>query len=89
MLKKTDKEFLISSVTFEGKFKSINEFLFWIHKRREAVKVEIELISFSKMTKWCFNSELGNLQHESGKFFSIDGIEVNTNWGNVPKWTQP
>src|SRR5262249_25264452 len=30
-----------------------------------------------------------NIVHETGRFFSIDGINVKTNWGYVPEWEQP
>ncbi|MCK5360722.1 MAG: NDP-hexose 2,3-dehydratase family protein, partial [Gammaproteobacteria bacterium] len=30
-----------------------------------------------------------NLRHESGRFFSIEGVEIKTNWGDVAHWQQP
>lgn len=59
----------------------------WIKEQNDKVKVEVEQIPFSKLQKWKLNHE--KLFHESGKFFSIDGIDVQTNVGNVSHWQQP
>lgn len=64
-------------------------FLKWIDSRRKAVSVDIEQIPFSRLAKWYFDPETGNLRHESGRFFSIEGIQIKTNWGLVPSWSQP
>lgn len=61
----------------------------WIKEQNEAVKVDVRKITFNALDKWGFNPEKGNLCHETGKFFSIDGIRVNTTWGNIPSWDQP
>ena len=44
---------------------------------------------FSDLKLWYFDEKKGNLRHESGRFFSIDGIRVNTNWGKLSTWDQP
>ena len=41
------------------------------------------------MQKWTFDKETGDLNHDSGGFFSIRGLHVKTNWGNIESWTQP
>src|SRR6185437_14220725 len=64
-------------------------FLKWIDSRRKAVSVDIEQIPFSRLSKWYFDPGTGNLRHESGRFFSIEGIQIKTNWGLVPSWSQP
>ncbi len=61
----------------------------WVKTQREAVKVNINLVSFAEMDKWRFNTVTDNLQHESGKFFSIQGLEIRTNYGNIGVWSQP
>ena len=48
-----------------------------------------ELAAFLEMKKWEFDPVSGNLCHESGKFFSIEGVRVQTNWGNIHEWEQP
>ncbi len=41
------------------------------------------------MDKWRLDKEKGLLRHTSGKFFTIEGINVTTNWGKVKEWEQP
>jgi oxidase EvaA len=38
---------------------------------------------------WYFDEEKGSLRHETGRFFSIQGIRVSTNYGKVASWDQP
>jgi oxidase EvaA len=41
------------------------------------------------MAEWLFDEDTGNLRHKSHGFFSIDGIDISTNWGSVNHWNQP
>jgi oxidase EvaA len=81
--------FLNSALTLENPFISTDEALDWLKKENERIYVKIDKIKFSAMPGWHFEKSTGNLRHDSGKFFSIEGIHVKTNWGNVPEWTQP
>lgn len=81
--------FLESALTLENPFISTDEALAWLKQENERVYVKIDEIKFSEMPDWYFDESTGNLRHNSGKFFSIEGIQVKTNWGNVPEWTQP
>jgi oxidase EvaA len=61
----------------------------WINKRNQEVKVDINLTQFKKLRKWVIDPFSGNLRHESGNFFSIEGIKVKTDYGNISEWNQP
>ena len=61
----------------------------WVKGQNNRVSVKINKISFSDLKSWHFDNDISKLQHESGKFFSIDGLRVNTNYGNVKTWDQP
>ena len=65
------------------------DFMEWFAGRKEAHKFKIELIPFNEMREWSFEHSTGNLVHSSGKFFSIEGIWVETNAGPVSTWSQP
>lgn len=86
---KTPFEFLKSALTKENKFQTIDEVKEWLKQRNESIKVSVEQIAFKDMENWCFDHQKGCLRHTTGKFFSIEGIEVITNWGKVSKWNQP
>jgi len=87
-VKDTDLAFLLSSQVLDG-HTSIEEILKWIDNRRNSTQVNIKLIKFSELKKWEFDKINSNLYHESKKFFSIEGLEVNTNWRKKETWTQP
>ena len=78
-----------SATTIENPYNSTGEVLDWLRKRSEQVEVKINRVDFKELNQWEFNEKTGNLRHSSGKFFSIDGIRVQTNWGGVNDWTQP
>lgn len=61
----------------------------WIRRRNREVSVRIRHVPFEQLRSWRFDSKTGNLCHESGKFFSVVGLDVMTNMGCVRRWTQP
>ncbi len=84
-----EHSFLKSALTLENPFLSTDNFMGWLEEKKANVKHNITPIKFSEMINWRFNNQTGNLEHDSGKFFSIEGIKVKTNWGNVEEWSQP
>lgn len=66
-----------------------SKILNWFTERQNAHRFHLERIPFACLQKWAFDQVSGNLCHESGRFFSIEGIHVQTNWGDVPEWDQP
>ncbi|MGI0495773.1 NDP-hexose 2,3-dehydratase family protein, partial [Limnospira platensis] len=81
--------FLESDLSLENPFNSIPDILLWLQKTKQSNHVIINEIKFSEMKQWFFDQSSGNYRHISGGFFSIDGIEVKTNYGSVPAWKQP
>ena len=77
-----------SSITSENIFNSTNEIIELIQNRNIEVSVNIEQIPFSEMENW-YQDKNGCLRHNSGKFFSIEGIHVETDFGEIPAWDQP
>lgn len=67
----------------------IHETVQWIKEQNDAVNVSVKKIEFNELNLWGFDSQKGNLTHDTGKFFSIDGIRINTSWGNNASWDQP
>jgi dTDP-4-dehydro-6-deoxy-alpha-D-glucopyranose 2,3-dehydratase len=80
--------FLKSALANQSPITSLNTVIDWLTKKNSETKVSVNLIPFKEMDKWRFDSQ-GSLRHDSGKFFSIEGIQVKTNWGFVPQWEQP
>ena len=81
--------FLKSAFCSNGAFLQTEEVMNWLKEQNEAVKLKIDKIPFANLSQWGYQQSEGKIRHASGKFFSIDGIRVKTNWGNVPEWDQP
>ena len=77
-----------SLLTEQNPFNSTEEILEWIRKRNNEVGVSVEPIPFEKMDKW-YSEEDGSLHHESGRFFSICGIDVVADHYRKLHWQQP
>lgn len=77
-----------SLLTTDNFFNSTNEIREWIRQRNKEVKVEIEIIPFREMKMW-HSDEDGCIHHDSGRFFSIIGIDVKTNYHDIHHWRQP
>lgn len=60
----------------------------WIEERNRMVKVNIDRIPFSELKNWYIDSK-GALRHQSGRFFSVEGIRVETDYELRHAWEQP
>ena len=67
---------------------SIDSLFEWIRRRNREVQVSVDLIPFSEMKGWYMDAD-GCIRHETGRFFSIEGIHVSTDVGFVTEWEQP
>lgn len=85
--KNSANDFLKSAFEKENYFMQTNDVINWLAKQNQIVKVNINKIPFKDLKSWAFDDY--SLRHESGKFFSIDGINIKTNWGNINEWDQP
>ncbi len=82
-------EFLKSAFETNGRFLNMDQVIQWMKEQNESVNVQVTKVPFSQLNAWNFDEKTGSLRHESGQFFSIDGIKVSTNWGKVQTWSQP
>ncbi|MGV4924095.1 NDP-hexose 2,3-dehydratase family protein [Streptomyces sp. BHT-5-2] len=64
-------------------------FRHWLDEQRRGDTHRVQRIPLDRMTKWRTDARTGNLQHESGRFFTIEGLEVSHRDGLTARWTQP
>ncbi len=83
------EKFFISAATLEGEFISCSQVIEWVKKRNSEVEVCIDLIKFSEMKEWSLDRDKGRICHQSGGFFSIEGIKVEASFGPTTCWDQP
>ncbi|WP_158890359.1 NDP-hexose 2,3-dehydratase family protein [Amycolatopsis anabasis] len=71
----------------EGVCTSIEEFHDWWAQRHAAGRFEVTQIPFDRLDTWQFEQRTGNLRHASGRFFTIEGLQVRD--GGVATRSQP
>jgi len=80
-------QFLRSAFASEGNFMPKNEVIHWLDNQNQLINLKIKKTRFDQLQQWSITNN--SLKHDSGKFFSIDGIRVKTNWGEISEWDQP
>jgi len=82
-------EFFGSVQALDSEITPTTDILPWIAEQKARAKAFVQQIPLDRMRQWRFHEATGNIVHESGKYFSVEGIRINTNWGRVPEWEQP
>ena len=68
----------------------IKPILAWLKERQESYPVTVEEVGINDLAGWKADPVSGNIEHESGKFFSIIGVKVTGAADReVPSWSQP
>ncbi|MCX4760214.1 NDP-hexose 2,3-dehydratase family protein [Streptomyces sp. NBC_01275] len=65
------------------------DFADWLAERRREHVFAVRRIDFADLKGWHFISRTGNLVHNSGRFFTVEGLHVRTTTGLFPEWHQP
>lgn len=89
ILDSNELSFMKSMFSTESISGDESEILTWIKEQSNKIYVTVERINLNNIDNWNFNKENGCINHVTGHFFSIEGIEVSTNWGVINKWDQP
>lgn len=82
-------DFYISALTEYNLFYTTQEIKQWLHSLNNKQYFNVEQIPLTELRNWRFNKGTGNLEHITGGFFSIRGLKVKTNRGEVTQWSQP
>ncbi len=73
----------------DGVVMSTAEFRTWFAHRAMVNAARVRKIGLDDLVRWSSCPDTGNIVHDSGKFFSVEGLEVELPGGPVPSWTQP
>ena len=71
----------------DGALGSLDDFHEWWDRRLRAGRFGVRQLSFADMDSWAFDPATGNLRHSTGRFFSIEGLQVQD--GGRTTWSQP
>ncbi|MFB7102288.1 NDP-hexose 2,3-dehydratase family protein [Streptomyces hydrogenans] len=61
----------------------------WLAERGLAGALRVDRVPLSELTGWSFAPGTGDLRHDSGRFFSVEGLSVRRETGPVDSWSQP
>jgi dTDP-4-dehydro-6-deoxy-alpha-D-glucopyranose 2,3-dehydratase len=81
--------FLASALSQEGASLATADIPAWLESRRQKHRFSIRRVPLAELASWSFASESGNLVHESGRFFSVEGLRVTTSYPTVSVYHQP
>ncbi|EFC86873.1 NDP-hexose 2,3-dehydratase family protein [Parafrankia sp. EUN1f] len=77
-----------SALTVDG-VERLTDIRAWFTARASLDIARVNRIPFAEMDRWGTDPRTGDLRHDSGRFFSIEGLAVEVPQGPVPRWTQP
>ncbi|MCZ2526329.1 NDP-hexose 2,3-dehydratase family protein [Streptomyces sp. HB2AG] len=78
-----------AAVRAEGAGMRTADFSRWMEGRRLAHAFHVERIPFRELAGWSFQEGTGNIVHESGRFFTVEGLSVQVGSGPFRAWQQP
>lgn len=61
----------------------------WFAEVADSANVNVERINLDDIVDWSADPASGNIGHRSGKFFTIEGLDVGVPDGPVEHWCQP
>ena len=79
----------VSVAARDGVHLAHDEFDAWLAERRRVHRFEVVRIPFASLQAWHFADGSGNLVHDSGRFFTVEGLRVRTSTGPFREWHQP
>ncbi len=78
-----------SAAAVDGGLLSMSDFHRWFDERRQAIRMDVQRIPFADLKRWGFQPVTGNLVHDSGRFFSVEGVQARYDGQDPVSWSQP
>ncbi|MEU7040271.1 NDP-hexose 2,3-dehydratase family protein [Streptomyces varsoviensis] len=85
----TARRLAVSAAATEGVAGSLADVRAWFARRAAAHRFSVTEIPFAELKGWRFEEPTGNLVHDSGRFFSVEGLRVRTDEAHGGSWVQP
>lgn len=82
---------LLECIKDENAFHTLAEVQEWFQAQRKACTMEVTEMPINALEKWKVDPATGNIEHDTGGFFSVVGVRVSNtvNREVVSGWTQP
>lgn len=85
---KLSLEFFIESLNDQNQFHDYAYVKNWFDEKRKACSISTEEVGINALDKWHVDP-IGNILHDSGRFFKVIGVKVKGANREVDSWTQP
>ncbi|MEV3993752.1 NDP-hexose 2,3-dehydratase family protein [Streptomyces sp. NPDC049837] len=85
----TARRLLASARTPDSTAMPLDRVVPWLAERARVGRFQVRPVPFADLRGWYFDREDGNLRHESGRFFSVEGLHVRTDHTGGDGWRQP
>ena len=79
---------IIRSFFYSSDLDSLKTFLKWYEERKKSLSLKINRIKLKDCNGWEFDKLSSTIRHKSGKFFSVLGLEVKSNFTTKKNWEQ-
>ncbi|MFE7130456.1 NDP-hexose 2,3-dehydratase family protein [Streptomyces sp. NPDC057638] len=86
---RTAARIAVSALAVGGVATSDREMWEWYARRLREDVAEVRRIPLGELTGWGSVPETGDIVHDSGRFFSVEGLSAEDVDGVVPGWDQP
>ncbi|WP_052134617.1 NDP-hexose 2,3-dehydratase family protein [Sphingomonas sp. 37zxx] len=84
-----EEAILRSALTSDSAIQPLATLPGWIERQSQRLKLETKRIPFDALDQWRWLPNPVRLAHVSGKFFEMEGIRVESEFGACAAWEQP
>jgi oxidase EvaA len=82
-------DFIISSMPKAPAVESMGKIEAWFRKIRNSSKQKTKLIAIAQLKDWQVDEKTFNIMHKTGKFYSIEGLDIKGANREISSWQQP
>ncbi|WP_166354544.1 NDP-hexose 2,3-dehydratase family protein [Phytoactinopolyspora limicola] len=75
--------------TSSGTTHDLDEIGRWIDEQRPGMSTDAEIVPLGQLAGWRLDPASGVLGHQSGRFFTVEGLRISMPGNAVPEWDQP
>jgi dTDP-4-dehydro-6-deoxy-alpha-D-glucopyranose 2,3-dehydratase len=79
----------ISSLIYETEENSVDELVKWIDCLNSNQIFDVIKTPLSGLAQWNYCKDSSTITHHKSGFFTVRGLEINTEYSGVKSWTQP
>ncbi|MCO1576062.1 NDP-hexose 2,3-dehydratase family protein [Crossiella sp. SN42] len=72
-----------------GRITELEHFHRWMADEKRRSHMDVRTVPLESLRGWRVDGHTGNIGHDSGKFFTIEGLDAKVPGGPVPHWQQP